>query len=103
MTILQQIEKELGTINTNGWYMVTDFNIKVTYLNQKGLIHTFNVSGIDENGDVLMSLTSEKKPNESDKNYFNGERKITVDKKWFTDEPKRIVSRIYPTKKAMFP
>lgn len=71
-----------------------DFQIEVTYSDQKGLKHIFHVYGKNEDGDIIMDLLEEYKPNEQPKKYRMLDRRVVVDEKWFTDEPKRIIKRL---------
>lgn len=71
-----------------------DFQIEVTYSDQKGLKHIFYVYGENQDGDIVMDLLEEHKPNEQPKKYEKLDRRVLVDPKWFTDEPKRIIKRI---------
>ena len=74
-----------------------DFQIEVTYSDQKGLKHIFHVYGKNEDGDIIMDLLEEHKPNEAVKLYKMLDRRITVDERWFTHEPKRTIKKIdYP-------
>jgi len=71
-----------------------DFQIEVTYSDQKGLKHIFHVYGKNEDGDIIMDLLEEHKPNEQPKKYGMLDRRVVVDDRWFTHEPKRIIKKL---------
>lgn len=85
--------------NENGWtrgvtnnpQAIGGIEIEVTYSGQKGLKHIFHVYGKNNDGDIVMDLLEEHKPNEVVKKYGLLDRRVVVDEKWFTHEPKRLI------------
>lgn len=71
-----------------------DFEIEVTYKDQKGLKHIFYVYGVNEKGEFVMDLIKEEKQNEKPKFFEKSQRRVLVDKDWFYIEQKRIIKKI---------
>lgn len=74
-------------------YVIGDQTIEVTRSDYNGYKAIYHIIGKNEEGQVLLDLIEEEKPNEKTIKY-DPPRRVIVEEGWFTKENKRKIKWI---------
>lgn len=75
-------------------YDIGGQKIEVTRKDFNGYRAIYEILGKNNDGDILLNMLEEHKPNEKPFIYDPGIRRVIVEQGWFTKEPKRIIKFI---------